>query len=122
VSRYQKKLSPTHTYHGHQSSLISFLVYLLAWHPLLHIPYISSLNHCLLFAAHARTIATCFAAVLLSFFSVCSCGAATPPRNHNLGLIYIYSLANEFEWVSVSSATGSQSLESCKMVVVVVVI
>jgi len=25
VSQYQKKHSPTHTYHGHQSSLISFL-------------------------------------------------------------------------------------------------
>ena len=33
------------------------LVYLLAWHPPLHTPYISSPNHCLLFAAHAHTIA-----------------------------------------------------------------
>jgi len=41
------------------------LVYLLAWHPPLHIPYryIPSPNHCLLFAAHAHTIATCFAVV-----------------------------------------------------------
>jgi len=39
------------------------LVYLLAWHPPLHTPYIPSLNHCLLFAAHAYTIATCFAVV-----------------------------------------------------------
>jgi len=88
VSRYQKKHSPTHTCHGHQSSLISFLhllwsmasslfnlrawqsfstvskfslVCLLAWHPLLHTLLISSPNHCLLFAAHANTIATCFA-------------------------------------------------------------
>ena len=30
------------------------LVYLLAWHPPLHSPYISSPNHCLLFAAHAH--------------------------------------------------------------------
>jgi len=37
------------------------LVYLLAWHPPLHTPYISSPSHCLLFAAHAHTIATCFA-------------------------------------------------------------
>jgi len=37
------------------------LVYLLAWHPQLHTSYISSPNHCLLFAAHAHTIATCFA-------------------------------------------------------------
>jgi len=45
-----------------QSSKFS-LVYLLAWHPSLHTPYISSPNHCLLFAAHAHTIATCFAVV-----------------------------------------------------------
>ena len=87
VSWYQKKHSPTHTCHGHQSSFIystpsihcnpwhlpcsiyvpdslfaqSFsqfsLVYLLVWHPSLHTPYISSPNHCLLFAAHAHTIA-----------------------------------------------------------------
>ena len=39
------------------------LLYLLTWHPPLHTPYISSPNHCLLFAAHAHTIATCFAVV-----------------------------------------------------------
>jgi len=39
------------------------LVYLLAWHPPLHTPYISSPTHCLLFATHANTIATCFAVV-----------------------------------------------------------
>jgi len=37
------------------------LVCLLAWHPPLHTPYISSPNHYLLFAACAHTIATCFA-------------------------------------------------------------
>jgi len=37
------------------------LVYLLAWHPPLHAPHISSPNHCLLFATYAHTIATCFA-------------------------------------------------------------
>jgi len=91
VSRYQKKHSPTHTHHGHQSSLSAFSIYynpwqprysihvlcslfpqslskfsmvcLLAWHPPLHTPYISSPNHYLLFATHAHTIATCFAAV-----------------------------------------------------------
>jgi len=36
------------------------LVYLLAWHPPVHTPYVSSPNHCLLFAAHAHTIAICF--------------------------------------------------------------
>jgi len=35
------------------------LVYLLAWCPPLHTPYISSPHHCLLFAAHAHSIATC---------------------------------------------------------------
>jgi len=40
------------------------LVYLLAWHPPHHAPYISSHNQCLLFAAHDRTIATCSAVVL----------------------------------------------------------
>jgi len=39
------------------------LVHLLAWHPLLQTPYISSSNHCLLFTAHAHTIGTCFAVV-----------------------------------------------------------
>ena len=37
--------------------------YLLVWHPSLRTPYISSPNRCLLFATHAHTIATCFAAV-----------------------------------------------------------
>jgi len=89
VSRCQKKHSPTHNYHSHQSSLICFLhlsdpwhnpcsiyepdsisplskfslVYFLAWHPPLHTPYISSSSHCLRFAAHAYTIATCFAVI-----------------------------------------------------------
>jgi len=31
----------------------------LAWHPPLHTPYISSTNHCLLFATHAHSISTC---------------------------------------------------------------
>jgi len=71
-----EKHSPTHTCHGHQSSLILHLlqsmtcslfnlhacqfffsqslskfslVCLLAWHPPLHTPYISSPNHCLHF-------------------------------------------------------------------------
>jgi len=40
------------------------LVYLLAWHPPLLTPYISSTNHYLLFAAYAPTISTCFAVIL----------------------------------------------------------
>jgi len=90
VSRYQKKHSPTHTYRDHESFLICIyydpwhppcstyvpdslfctiplskfsLFYLLAWHHPLHTPYISSPHHCLLFAAHVHTIATCFAVV-----------------------------------------------------------
>ena len=83
----KKKHSPILTYRGHQSSLIYYdpwhppcsiyvrdslspqslskfsLVYLLAWHPPLHTPYISSPNHCLLFATHAHTIAACSAVV-----------------------------------------------------------
>jgi len=86
MSRYQKKHSPTHTIvdinHPLTASSTSYdpwhppcsmyvpdslfpqslskfsLVYLLAWHSPLHTPYISSPNHCLLFAAHAHTIAT----------------------------------------------------------------
>jgi len=42
---------------------MSSLVYLLVWSPPPHIPYISSPNQCLLFAAHAHTTATCFAVV-----------------------------------------------------------
>jgi len=95
VSWYQIKHSPTHTYHGHQSSFICFfhlirsmnpwhppcsihvpgglflqslskfsLVYLLARHPPLHTPYISSPNRCPLFSTHAHTITACFATVL----------------------------------------------------------
>jgi len=90
----RRKHSHTHTYPDHQSSFISFLcllrsiasslfnlrnvcdslsaqslsksslVNLLVWHPPLHTPYISSSNHCLLFATHSHTIATCFAVVL----------------------------------------------------------
>ena len=84
VSRYQKKDSPTHTHRGHQSTQSAFsiyydpwhpaysihvlyslfpqslskfsLVYLLAWYPPLHTPYISSPNHCLLFAAQMQVI------------------------------------------------------------------
>jgi len=41
-----------------QSFSMSSLVYLLVWSPPPHIPYISSPNQCLLFAAHAHTIAT----------------------------------------------------------------
>ena len=41
----------------------SCLVYLLVWNPLLHTPYISSPNRCLLFTTHTHTISTHFAVV-----------------------------------------------------------
>jgi len=88
VSRYRKNLSPTHTYRGHPLSASSIcydpwhsplfnlhasvfiqilskfsLVCFLPWHPPLHTAYISSTSHCLLFAAHAHTIATCSAVI-----------------------------------------------------------
>jgi len=90
VSWYQKKHSPTH-HPEHHPIFISFfhlkrsiassrsncmignlfaqplstssLVYLLDWSPPPHFSYISSPNQCLLFAAHAHTIAACFAVV-----------------------------------------------------------
>ena len=54
------------------TSLHVLLVYLLAWSPPPHIPYVSSPNQCLLFATHAHTITTCFAAVsiLYHLFSI----------------------------------------------------
>jgi len=47
------------TIHGLFPVKFTCLVYLLVWHPPLHTPYISSPNHCLLFATHAHTSATC---------------------------------------------------------------
>jgi len=47
---------------------MSSLVYLLVWSPPPNIPYISSSNQCLLFAAHAHTITTCFAVVSILYY------------------------------------------------------
>jgi len=87
VSWYQKKHSPTFTYHGHQSSLSASSVYYDPWHPpcSIYVPdslfpqsvskfssiyllawrplYISIPNHCLHCTTHAHTITTCFAVV-----------------------------------------------------------
>ena len=51
----------------------SSVVYLLVWNPPLHTPYISSSNHCLLFATHTHTITTCFDLVprLCHLFIIC---------------------------------------------------
>jgi len=46
-----------------QSCYKCSLVYLLAWHHQLHTPYISSPNHCLLFAEHDNNFATYFAVI-----------------------------------------------------------
>ena len=46
---------------------MSSFVYLLVWRPPPHIPYISSSNQRLLFAAHAHTIAACFAVVSILY-------------------------------------------------------
>jgi len=96
VSQYQQKHSPTH-HPDHHPIFISFfhlprsiassLFKLrdwqsfcttslhvlfglpLGWHwsPPPHIPYISSPNQCAIFAAHAHTIATCFAVVSILY-------------------------------------------------------
>ena len=90
MSRYQKKHSPTH-HPDHHPIFISFFHLprsiasslfklrawqsfcttsfhvLLVWSPPPHIPYISSPNQCLLFAAHAHTIATCFGVVSILY-------------------------------------------------------
>ena len=110
VSRYQKKHSLTHTYHGYQSSLSAFSIYydpwhppylihvlyslspqslsnfslviLLAWHPPLHTPYISSPNYCPLFATHTHTMANCFAVVpTLRHLILVSLSTRTSKRN-----------------------------------------
>jgi len=57
---------PVQSTHWQSFSTISVQVFFglpLAWHSPLHTPYISSPNHCLLFATRAHTIATCFAVV-----------------------------------------------------------
>ena len=117
ISRYQKKHSPTHTYHDHQPSFISFLhllrslfnllawqsfcttsqssliTDLLVWHPPLYTPYISSDNHCLLFATHAHTFATCFAVV---------------PRSCRLFLIsQLYFWTSNYLWIMVLNRDSS---------------
>ena len=94
VSRYQKKHSPSHHPDHHpisisffhlprhtashrpnpvignppaQPSSMSPPVHLPVWSPPPHIPHISSPNQCPLLAAHAHTIATCFAAVSILY-------------------------------------------------------
>jgi len=66
-------------------STISLQVFLLAWHPPLHTPYISSSNHYLLFATHAHTIATCFAVV---------------PKLCHLNLVSLSTLYSELYFVT----------------------
>jgi len=120
VSRYQKKHSATCTYCGHQSSLICFLhllwsiasslFNLRAWQSFSTISlqvffglplglasstsYISSSNHCHLFAAHAHTIATSFAVV---------------PRLCHLILVFLSTLYLEHYAASASPSTLNMS-------------
>jgi len=52
---------PNNVYPLYLSNFCS--VYLLAWHAPVHILYIPSSNHCLLFTTHAHTVAFYFALV-----------------------------------------------------------
>jgi len=58
------------------------LVYLLVWNFPFHTLFISSPNHCLLFATHAYTIPACYAAVprLCHIFQVPAYGQQTIPE------------------------------------------
>jgi len=140
--RYQKKHSPTHTYlvinHPLSASSIYYdpwhptysiyvpdslfaqsvskfsLVYLFAWHPPLHTPYISAPNCCLLFAAHVHTTATCFAVVprlcpliLLSL----SLSFSALYSLQELYVVYVVELSLA---ISMSGASGSDSRLSYK--------
>jgi len=82
------------------------LVYLVIWHPPLHTPYISSSNHYLLFAAHAHTIAACFAVV---------------PRLCHLILVSL-SLSQLFTWNSIlyDIKLKTVSLLSCTHHIIIV--
>ena len=64
-SIYYDPWHPSCSIHAPESlfpqSLSEFsLIYLLAWHPPLHNPYISSPDHCLLFTTHAHTMSFCW--------------------------------------------------------------
>jgi len=70
----------------------------LVWNPPFHAPYICSPNHCLLFATHAHTIATCFAVVprfssvtglsqLFTWNSIFSLNATHPSDHSHLCLL-----------------------------------
>jgi len=77
---------PIHTHDSPFFTISKFsLVYLLAWHPPLHTPYISSPSHFLLFATNAHTITTCFAVV---------------PRLCHLILVSLSTLYLEFSLVA----------------------
>ena len=101
VSRYQKKRSSAHlswsssnlcqllpstTIHSILPIQITCLTiflhnlfpcplwrYLLVWSRPHHIPYITSPNQCLLFAAHAHNIAACFAVVSILYHPLINC-------------------------------------------------
>ena len=62
VNRYQKKHLPTHTDHGHQSSLSAFSIYYNPWHP----PYSIHVAHCK--KIHLADICTPWAPSCLNMF------------------------------------------------------
>jgi len=53
VSRYQKKHSPTHTYHSHQDPLSASAIYYDPWHPLCSIYVPDSRRACVRACVHA---------------------------------------------------------------------
>jgi len=61
----------------------SSLVNILAWHPPLHTPYISSPNHCLLFTTHVHTVTTGFAVGLPRLGPMSSNRSLSQPFNWN---------------------------------------
>jgi len=88
----------------------SSLAYLLVWNPPLQIPYISSPNHCPLFATHAHTIVTCFAVI---------------PKLWYLFLVSFSTLYTEYTYryltILISAHWSAISFSFCKMVVCVCV-
>ena len=91
----------------------SSLVCLLVWIPPPHAAYISSPSQCLLFAAHAHTIATCFAVVSRLYHLLLVCVSTlylelylTPHFDHkyyNVSLSNVTILFGMHLWIGQSS-------------------
>jgi len=156
LSQYQKKQSPTHTYPDHQSTFISFLhllrsifnlracqsflhnlsashIWSASWNSTLD-SYISSPNHCILFAIHAHIIATCFSVVprichsiLVSFSTLylelfylniasispfSTLPAEVPPHLHSLQARYHFHATYHFSYYFSMLSIGTNCLTS----------